>query len=157
MRRSSASRYLLYTAADVRFTGMDGQISYRLTPASRLTLFGDYVDARLKSENDNLPRVPPGRLGLRYNLDKGPVSADIEYYRTFAQDYFASYETRTGGYDMVNATLAWRFDLGGTKNVEFYLRGTNLTNELAFSHSSFVKRQSPLRGRSVAIGMRHGF
>jgi len=58
---------------------------------------------------------------------------------------------------MLNATLAYRFEVGGAESVEFYLRGTNLINQLAFAHTSFVKGQSPLRGRSVAIGMRHSF
>ncbi len=149
--------FLIYTAANASFAGIDGQISYRFSPESRLTVFGDYVDADLKSENDNLPRIPPGRLGARYEGSWGPLSADLEYYRTFAQDRFASYETRTEGYNMVNATLAYRFDIGLGKSVELYARGTNLTNELAFSHSSFVKNQSPLRGRSIAFGMRHQF
>lgn len=149
--------WLIYTAANARFTGVDGQVSYRLTPQSRVTLFGDYVDAQLKSEDDNLPRIPPGRLGARYEHTAGPLTGDVEYYHTFAQDKVASYETRTPGYDMVNATLSYRFDIAQDKSVEFYVRGTNLLNELAFSHSSFVKDQSPLRGRSIAFGMRHSF
>lgn len=120
-------------------------------------MFGDYVHAKLKNENDNLPRIPPGRLGARYEGNWGPFSADLEYSRTFGQSRIASYETPTDGYNMVNATLAYRFDVGLGKPVEFYARGTNLTNELAFSHTSFVKDQSPLRGRSVAFGMRHQF
>lgn len=149
--------FLIYTAADARFAGIDGQVSYQFTPQSRVTVFGDYVHAKLKSENDNLPRIPPGRLGARYEGTWGPLSADLEYYRTFGQDRVASYETSTGGYNMVNATLAYRLDVGLGKSVEFYARGTNLTNELAFSHTSFVKNQSPLRGRSIAFGMRHQF
>lgn len=149
--------FLIYTAAKARFAGIDGQVSYRFTPASRITIFGDYVDAKLKSENDNLPRIPPGRLGARYEGNWGPLSADLEYYRTFGQSLIASYETRTEGYNMVNATLAYRLDVGNDKSVEFYARGTNLTNELAFSHTSFVKGQSPLRGRSIAFGVRHQF
>jgi iron complex outermembrane receptor protein len=150
-------RLLVYTAADARFFGIDGQISHRFSPESRVTIFGDYVDAELRSENDNLPRIPPGRLGARYEHTSGPVRGDVEYYHTFEQDQFASYETPTPGYDMVNATLAYRLDLGRPKGVEFYVRGTNLTNQLAYAHTSFVKDQSPLRGRSVAVGMRHSF
>lgn len=149
--------YLLYTAADAKFTGIDGQVSYRFTPEARVTVFGDYVHADLKEEDDNLPRIPPGRLGARYEGNWGALSADLEYYRTFGQDRIASYETTTEGYNMVNATLAYRFDVGVGNSVEFYARGTNLTNELAFSHTSFVKDQSPLRGRSIAFGMRHQF
>lgn len=149
--------FLIYTAADARFTGIDGQVSYRFNPAGRVTLFGDYVDADLRSEDDNLPRIPPGRLGARYEHNAGPLSGDIEYYHTFEQDKVASYETPTAGYDILNATLSYRFDIGQAKAVEFYVRGTNLTNELAFVHTSFVKDQSPLRGRNFVVGMRHAF
>lgn len=150
-------RLLLYTAADARFLGLDGQVSYQLTPASRVTVFGDYVDAELTGDGDNLPRIPPGRLGARYNLTAGPLSGDVEYYHTFEQDKVASYETRTPGYDMLNATLSYRFDLDEAKAVELYVRGSNLLNELAFAHTSFVKDQSPLRGRNILFGMRHVF
>jgi iron complex outermembrane receptor protein len=149
--------FLIYTAADARFAGIDGEVSYQVDPQSRVTVFGDYVDAKLKRENDNLPRISPGRLGARYNLATGPVSGDVEYFHTFEQDKIASYETRTAGYDMLNATLSYRVDLGQAKSVEFYVRGSNLLNELAFAHTSFVKDQSPLRGRNVIFGMRHAF
>lgn len=149
--------FLIYTAARARFAGIDGEVSYQLTPQSRLTLFGDYVDATLKSENDNLPRIPPGRLGARYDLTAGPLTGELEYFHTFGQDKVASYETRTPGYDMLNATLGYRLDIGEAKAVEFYVRGTNLFDRLAFAHTSFVKDQSPLRGRNVVIGMRHAF
>lgn len=149
--------FLVYTAANARFAGIDGQLSYQVTPASRVTVFGDYVDAKLKSENDNLPRIPPGRLGARYEHSAGPLSGDVEYYHTFEQDKVASYEMRTPGYDMLNATVSYRFDLGQARAVELYVRGTNLLNELAFAHTSFVMDQSPLRGRNFVIGMRHAF
>ncbi|MDD1449927.1 TonB-dependent receptor [Sphingomonas sp. H160509] len=148
---------LAYNAADVEFSGIDGQVSFRLDTASQVTVFGDYVDTNIKNNDDNLPRISPGRLGARYGYAAGPLSGDVEYYHTFEQDKVASYETRTPGYDMLNATLSYRFDIGQTKTVEVYMRGTNLLNQLAFVHTSFVKDQSPLRGRSVAIGMRHAF
>lgn len=150
--------YLVYTAADAKFTGIDGQASYRFTPETRVTIFGDYVRAgRIRSLDDNVPRMSPARLGARYEGTWGPLFADMEYYRTFGQDRIASYEDKTDGYNMVNATVSYRFDVGLGRSVEFYARGTNLTNELAFSHTSFVKDQSPLRGRSIAFGMRHQF
>lgn len=58
---------------------------------------------------------------------------------------------------MLNATLSYRFDLGGAKAVDLYILGSNLLNELPFAHTSFVKDQSPLRGRNLVIGMRHAF
>lgn len=149
--------FLAYTAADVRFAGIDGQLSYRLTPASRVTVFGDAVHARMKSEDDRLPRIPRGRLGVRYERNWGPLAADLEVARTFGQTRIASYETETAGYNLVNATLAYRVDMGARQSLELYARGTNLTDQLAYSHTSFVKNQSPLRGRSIAFGVRHAF
>jgi iron complex outermembrane receptor protein len=58
---------------------------------------------------------------------------------------------------MVNVTLAYHLDLGGTANAELFVRGTNLTNELAFNHASFIKNASPLRGRNFVAGLRAGF
>ncbi len=153
----SPHHYLVYTAADATFTGMDGQISYRFAPRFLATLFGDYVRTRLRSEDDHLPRIPPMRLGARYEGGWGPWTAELEYYRTFSQDRFASYETQTAGYDMVNATVSYALDVGVGRPLDIYLRGTNLTNELALAHTSFVKDQSPLRGRNVGIGVRYQF
>ncbi len=47
--------------------------------------------------------------------------------------------------------------MNGWNDLELYLRGSNLTNELAFVHTSFVKDQSPLRGRNFVAGMRYLF
>lgn len=149
--------YLLYTAADASFRGVDGQISFQLNDANRTTVFGDHVRAKLKTEDDNVPRIPPGRLGVRHQWSSGPYAADAEYYRTFSQDRIASYETRTSGYDMLNATISYRLDLTDRQQAEFYLRGQNLLNETAYVHTSFVKYQSPLRGRNVVLGVRYSF
>jgi len=158
--------YLLYTASDASFTGIDGQVSYAFSPEVHVTVFGDYVGTDLTSEevdvdldasDDNLPRIPPGRLGARLDLAGGPLSADIEYYHTFEQDKVALYETPTEGYGMLNATIAYRFAIEGGSELELYARGTNLTDELAFVHTSFVKNQSPLRERNVVFGLRHTF
>ena len=46
--------------------GIDGQVSHQITPEARVTVFGDYVNTDLRSENDNLPRISSGRLGARY-------------------------------------------------------------------------------------------
>lgn len=149
--------FLVYTAGKARFTGIDGQASYRLTSATRLTVFGDYVHAELGDKKGYLPRIPPARLGARYDGDWGPLSAGLELYRQFTQDRLAPLETRTDGYTMVNASLAYRFPHGAGRWTDIYLSGTNLADALAYSHASFVKHQSPLRGRNLVFGLRHQF
>lgn len=140
---------------------------YQITPEARVTVFGDYIDTELKPEvfdcydpdytTDNLPRIPPGSLGARFNWVSGQLTADIEYLQTFEQDKVAVYETPTDGYGMLNATISYRMDIQGWRELEVYLRGSNLTDELAYVHASFVKEQSPLRGRNVVLEMRYQF
>ncbi|MEX0298536.1 MAG: TonB-dependent receptor, partial [Kordiimonas sp.] len=160
-------KYLFYVGVDATFTGLDGQISHELSENARLTVFGDYVSAKVSGEEgisadlsgagDNLPRIPPGRLGARYEWDSGRLFVDIEYSHTFGQNKVASYETTTDGYDMVNATVTYSLKERAGYSVEVFLRGTNLLNELAFVHTSFVKDQSPLRGRNLVFGIRTEF
>lgn len=57
---------------------------------------------------------------------------------------------------MVNATLAYTFGTGPL-NSQLYLHCTNLLNETALNHSSFIKDQAPLRGRNVTLGLRTQF
>lgn len=149
-------RLVRYMAVDATFTGIDGEIRHQFTPALALSAFGDYVRAKIKDGGGDLPRIPAGRLGGRVDGDWGPLSADVEYYHVFSQNKIADFETRTPGYDMVNATLAYHVEIGGA-NAEVFVRGTNLTNELAFNHASFIKNASPLRGRNFVFGVRAGF
>jgi iron complex outermembrane receptor protein len=136
-------RFLLYSTANVRFTGVEGEISHQVTPTSRAAVFGDYVRAKLLDRPGNLPRIPPARLGTRYDWNSGPWTAGAEFYRTLAQNKVGAYESPTPGYNMLNATVSFQFDHGHLHPLEVYLRGTNLTDQLAYEHSSFVKEQSP--------------
>ena len=43
--------------------------------------------------------------------------------------------------------------IGGVPT-QFYARLNNLTDELAFSHTSFIKNAAPLTGRNITAGIR---
>ncbi len=150
-------RLVRYAGVDATFTGVDGEVRHRFTPNIAASVFGDYVRAKIKGSLGDLPRIPAGRLGGRLDGDWGPLSADVEYYRVFSQGKIADFETRTPGYDMVNATIAYHLDLGARAKAELFVRGTNLTNALAFNHASFIKTASPLRGRNLVFGVRTSF
>ncbi|MBF7015267.1 TonB-dependent receptor (plasmid) [Novosphingobium resinovorum] len=149
-------RLISYTAHDATFTGIDGEIHHQFSPALGLAVFGDYVRAKFKDAGGNLPRIPAGRLGARGDMALAGFTVNAEYFRVFEQDRIAAYETRSSGYDMVNATVSYKLDLG-EQSAEIYLRGTNLTNALAFNHASFIKDASPLRGRNLVVGLRTVF
>ena len=148
-------RLIRYVQDDATFTGLEGEATHRFAPGLSATVFGDYVQAEL-DEGGDLPRIPGGRLGARGDMVQGPWSGSLEYVRVFEQDRIADYETSTPGYNMVNATLAHDFDLGPTQ-AQVYVRGTNLLDELALNHASFISDLAPLRGRNFVLGLRARF
>jgi iron complex outermembrane receptor protein len=150
-------RLIRYTAADARFTGIDGEIRHQFAGDLGISVFGDYVRAKLQDDLGNLPRIPAGRLGARADGRWGPLSADVEYYHVFEQGNVADFETATPGYDMLNATLAYDLELGPRADAELFVRATNLTNDLAYNHASFIKEAAPLRGRNFVLGVRTAF
>lgn len=57
---------------------------------------------------------------------------------------------------MVNAYAGYSFDLAPT-TLTVFIRGTNLLDDEARRHTSFVKNIAPLPGRSGLIGVRATF
>ncbi|WP_312160936.1 TonB-dependent receptor domain-containing protein [Phenylobacterium sp.] len=148
-------RLIRYSQADATFTGVEGEVRQRFAPGLSATLFGDYVGARFDDGGD-LPRIPAGRLGLRGDVEQGAWSGSLEYVRVFEQEKIAAFETRTPGYDMVNGTLAYDVEAGGFAS-QVFVRGTNLLDEKALNHASFIADLAPLRGRNFALGLRTRF
>ncbi|CAN7212909.1 TonB-dependent receptor [Phenylobacterium sp. LjRoot219] len=149
-------RLIRYAQQDARFTGLDGELSHEVSPEVSATLFGDYVRARLTDGAGDLPRIPAGRLGARVNGDWSRLNGELEYYHVFEQGKVAAFEDKTPGYDMVNATVGYDL-LTGDRDLEVYLRGTNLLDKLALNHASFISRAAPLPGRTFVLGLRTAF
>ncbi|WP_433947068.1 TonB-dependent receptor domain-containing protein [Brevundimonas diminuta] len=150
-------RLIRYTQADARFTGIEGQITHDFRPGLSATVFGDYVRAELKGDGGDLPRIPAGRLGARGDFYQGAWSGNLEYVHVFTQDRIAAFERKTPGYDMVNATLAYDVPTIADINGQVFLRGTNLLDDKALNHASFISHLAPLRGRNLVLGFRARF
>lgn len=149
-------RLIRYSQADATFTGVEGEVRHALAPGLSAAVFGDYVRAEFDDDGGDLPRIPAGRLGVRGDFARGDWSGNLEYVRVFEQDRIAQFETKTPGYDMVNGTVAYDFAAGGFASQAF-VRGTNLLDEQALNHASFITDVAPLRGRSFAVGLRTRF
>ena len=65
------------------------------------------------------------------------------------QDNLASGEEETNSYTFLNARLG--FSPLSKDGSEIYIKVNNLTNRLAYVHSSFLKESAPLPGRNVEI------
>ena len=116
----------------------------------------DFVRAELRDSGDPLPRIPPRRyrLGVHYRGDR--LDGLVEGIRVEEADRVAAFELPTEGYTLLNASLGYRF-FTARAVYELLLRGTNLTDEEARNHVSFLKDLVPLPGRDVSLALRMTF
>jgi iron complex outermembrane receptor protein len=140
-----------YRQADARLYGAEFTLTWRFAPAQQLEFFADSVRAELKSGGD-LPRTPPLKAGVSYQYQGENWSGQFGMTHYAKQDKIAVDETITAGYTLVDANISYDFDLSAL-DLTAYLKATNLTDKLGFVHSSFVKADVPLPGRSLALGL----
>lgn len=147
-----------YVQQDATFTGLEGQVRHQVTPVFGVTFFGDYVRAKLDDArgNRNLPRIAPHRYGLRIDAKWQAWSGQVEWMQVGRQSKVAEFETETAGHGMLNIGAGYNGTLQST-GYQIYLRANNLTNKLAYRHTSFVKSAAPLMGRNIVLGMRMMF
>lgn len=135
--------------------GLEAQLAWRISDNFSMNLWGDSIHAKLQN-GGNLPRTPPVRLGtqLRYTNSAWQAGLGLSHY--FDQKNLAELETTTDGYTLLDAELNYAFasQLG---DMALFLKGSNLTNEDARVHASFLKDRAPLPGRNVNIGLRGKF
>lgn len=147
---------LVYQQDDVVMYGAEAEFIYQVSSAFKTSLFADYIKARLVDSDENLPRIPPMRLGgiINYQADKFDSELSISHY--FEQTDVAPLETTTDSYTMVDAHINY-YVAGVGDDLILYLKAQNLTNEHARVHSSFLKEVAPLPGRNFSIGIRGSF
>lgn len=148
-----------YAQRDATFTGLEGELRHKFSTVVEGTLFGDYVRARFDGAgagSRNIPRIPPHRIGVRLNADWQAWHGMVELVRVGKQDKVAEFEAPTGGYHLLNLGTHYTTRIGGVP-AQLYARINNLTNELALSHTSFIKEAAPLPGRNITAGLRFIF
>lgn len=147
-----------YAQRDATFTGIEGQLRQQLNPVFGLTLFGDYVRARLSAGDGDrdLPRIPAHRLGLRLDGKWQGWQGEVEWYRVSRQDDVAAFESETAGHNMLNVGVSYSGRYQQTPYL-VYVKANNLGDELAYNHTSFIKNLAPLTGRNLSAGIRVSF
>ena len=135
--------------------GIEAELFYQVTPSLKATLFTDYIHAKL-TDGDNLPRIPPMRIGGQFNYITDEYSAELSATHYFKQSDTAELETETDGYTMLDANFNYFINNVGDDMVAF-LKVNNITDEEARVHTSFLKNVSPLPARGVTVGIRGSF
>ena len=140
-----------FLQGDSRFSGFDARGSTRLAGRTWLTLGLGYVDARLTTTGEGLPRIPPLRGTLELDIPYGGFTLSPQLELAGRQADVFRGETETEGYSVVNlrASYVWpRQDISHMLS----FTGYNLTNTLYRNHMSFIKDRAPEMGRGVRVG-----
>lgn len=147
---------LQYSQADATFTGIEGEVRQRVTRNLGVTLFGDTVRAKLDG-GGLLPRIPATRAGLRLDASWQTWEGQVEWVQVARQNRVAAFETATPGYGMLNLGVSYRGQLSSGTPWQVYLKANNLTDRLAYAHTSFIKNAAPLMGRNITVGVKVAF
>jgi len=121
-----------------------------------LDLRSDFVRSRDENTGRSLPRIPPMRHQAALVYDWHNFQSRLETQYIARQNRTAENEQPTAGYYLLNASVSYRIKSGPTE-WDLFLRGTNLTNQEARMHTSFLKEVAPLAGRSITAGIRMNF
>ncbi|GAB3290547.1 TonB-dependent receptor domain-containing protein [Pseudidiomarina andamanensis] len=146
-----------YVQRNVDLYGYELSTRYEFNEQWQLHGFSDYVRAKVRDGGENLPRIPSQRIGaeLRYAADRWETKLGYTWYNK--QTYVAPLEEKTDSFGLVNAQLNWFPQALAAHNISLYFKAENLTDELGYVHSSFLKEDAPMRGRNFSIGLRGEF
>jgi iron complex outermembrane receptor protein len=146
----------VWTQADATFRGLEAELNWSVienaSGAWNLRLSGDGVNAKL-NEGGRLPRIVPSRTSVEINWNLGGWRAGVGAQRYERQDEVAEFEEPTDGFSLLNANVAYHWDVGDI-GWEAYLRATNLGDREARMHTSVLKEDAPLPGRNLLFGVR---
>ena len=150
-----------YAQANATFPGfeVEGRVRVAEWGAGRLAIgaFFDMVSPKLDvSGNDNLPLIPPDRIGVSLEFTSDRLRANVDYVRASEQGDVAEFELPSDSYDDLRARIAWRLRPGDMV-VDLYVAGRNLTDDEQRLHTSVVKDLAPQPGRTMEAGVRMRF
>lgn len=144
-----------FNQEDATLYGFEAEMDWHFSDQWRLEGIWDYTRAKLDNSG-NVPRIPPMRIAADLHWESDSWHAEAGFSHYFEQDKVANMETSTDSYTLVNASVRYYMDLQNT-DVTIYLKGNNLTDEEARVHSSFLKEDAPLPGRSFVLGAKFDF
>ena len=149
------------TAADAKFYGFELDLRFHLIDeadrAMHFDLLIDQTKATNESFNTNLPRIPTRRIGARYEYAFGPWLMGIDGRWHDSASHLAPNELPTDSYFLWGADARYRIQSTDTSHIDLFIVGSNLGDEEARPHTSFLKDLAPRPGRNVKFGVRASF
>lgn len=148
-----------YFQRKARVWGVEAEASARVGNIGIFDLVadavGDYVRATVRGAGP-VPRIPPLRLLGGLELQSGNLDMRTEVEWIDDQKHIASFETKTDGFTMINASMTWR-PFGRSQNIALIAAANNILDAEARRAASITKDFVPLSGRDFRVTARFSF
>jgi iron complex outermembrane receptor protein len=108
------------------------------------------------TDGGNLPRIPTCSTTVALDYRYKGYKTNVTYKYIDKSRFEAENETHTPGYSWVSALISYE-NKSRYFDYLIYLKGENLTNEIAYNHLSFLKETAPLPGRQITAGLEMKF
>lgn len=113
----------------------------------------------LKGELDSggyIPRMAPYNATASIEHKYGALTNRVSYKWVDKSRNVADNETSTDSYNLLNASIYYEQKLGNNE-IHYWLKGENLTDDVARNHISFLKESAPLPGRAFLVGVEYHY
>ena len=155
-----------YVAKNAVFSGGESEITWRVhqddTSTLRVKGMVDWVNGKNQSDDTNLPRIPPLRVGTRVEYDRGNLGLGVDLRYAFSQDRVQAEsdvvrpELETEGYFEGNLDAQYTWFMNRS-DLTLFARLENAFDVERRTHTSFLKDVAPLPGRNLSMGARWEF
>ena len=98
-----------------------------------------------------IPRITPSRFIYSFEFAQDDLLIDVSLTDVDSQSEVASGESTTNGFELLDLSVSKSFDFYGEEDLTLGIFGTNLLDEIARNHNSYVKNEVPLAGRSIGL------
>jgi iron complex outermembrane receptor protein len=137
-----------FTQRDARFAGGEALLDIGLHTNLRINLGADFVDAQDTNLGTPLPRIPPLRGKVGFELSGAGFRLAPQWIVASRQHQTFTAETETPGYAVVD--LKASYTLARTHAAhQFAVNLFNVGDRLYRNHASFIKDLAPEIGRGV--------
>jgi iron complex outermembrane receptor protein len=142
-----------YQQSDATLYGVEGQVETKLPGHLVGGLMGDFTRATLRSENENLPYIPAGRVGGSLRYDNGRWSAGGDVKRVFAQNHVSgdALDIATSAYTLLNLSASWLVSSRGGFVHSINFRADNVLDAQYRDATSRIKSFAFNPGRNVSV------
>ena len=142
-----------HSQRDAEFEGYELSIgsSFDLYQGELAVSLGtDSVEGKF-TDGTFIPRITPSRFIYSFEYAQDDLLIDISLTDVDSQSDVASGESVTNGFELLDLSVSKSFDLYGEEDLTLGIFGTNLLDEIARNHNSYVKNEVPLAGRNIGL------